>query len=238
MNDVLTDDRFTVPMYTVTEASELVDVRRSTLDAWAHGYVRDRPGQVGTGAPVITALLPARKGYPTIPFGGLAEAYVLNAFRGAGVPLQRIRPSLDWLTSHIGPHALASRHLRTDGAEVLWDFGHQDGEFAADAGAVADALVMVPRSGQYVFQPAIDQYLRRVAFDDGDFASAIRLPRYGDVGVVVDPRRSFGRPYFLNGGARVEDVLGPVRAGDPIEDVARDHGVPLDDLRDALALSA
>jgi hypothetical protein len=55
-----------------------------------------------------------------MPFIGPGEAYALAAFRKAGVPMQRIRPAIDALASELGlAHALASRRLCTDGAEVL-----------------------------------------------------------------------------------------------------------------------
>ncbi len=58
-----------------------------------------------------------------MPFIGFAEAYVLSVFRRAGVPMQRIRPAVEVLSSGIGvDHALASRRLYTDGAEVLYDY--------------------------------------------------------------------------------------------------------------------
>jgi hypothetical protein len=62
-----------------------------------------------------------------MPFIGLAEAYALAAFRKAGVPMQRIRPSVDVLARELGlEHALASRRLYTDGAEVLYDCAQQE----------------------------------------------------------------------------------------------------------------
>ncbi len=42
---------------------------------------------------------------------GIAEAHILDVFRRVGVPLQRIRPSLDALKDELGPHALASNRL-------------------------------------------------------------------------------------------------------------------------------
>ena len=45
---------------------------------------------------MVTAL-PARGREATLPFIGFAEAYVLSAFRHAGVPMQRIRPAVDYL---------------------------------------------------------------------------------------------------------------------------------------------
>jgi uncharacterized protein (DUF433 family) len=52
--------------------------------------------------------------------------------------------------------------------------------------------------------------------------------------VLVDPERGFGRPIFARGAAPVESVVGRVRAGDPIAEVAEDFGVPELDLREYL----
>ncbi|MGC0145028.1 hypothetical protein [Pseudactinotalea sp. Z1732] len=59
-----------------------------------------------------------------VPFIGLAEAHVLAGFRAAGVPMQRIRPALEHLENEIGVvAALTSERLKTDGAEMFWDYG-------------------------------------------------------------------------------------------------------------------
>ena len=228
------DPSLTTPLYTVTEAARYLAVPRSRLGTWVDGYVRGRPGHEVHGSPVITALPRDRPGYPRLPFVGLAEGYVLNAFRQAGVPLQRIRPSLKWLSEHVGPHALASRDLYTDGAEVLWDFAQQ----AAKPDVDAVKRLIVPRSGQYVFRPIVERYLRQISFGDDRYASLIRLPQYEHSEVVVDPRRGFGHPIFARSGVRVQDVLGPIRAGEQLEVVAKDYGVPVGHLRDAYAIGA
>ena len=230
------DDRFTTPLYTVTEAARYLQVSRPTLGTWVDGYVRGRPDRPVVGEPVVTALPRSRPGLPRLPFIGLSEAYVLNAFRRAGVPLQRIRPSLDWLTAHVGPHALASKDLYTDGAEVLWNFAQQAGEGTAAEAAVKQLIV--PRSGQYVFRPIVEQYLRQVSFADDGFANLIRLPQYEKAEVVVDPRRGFGHPIFAKSGVQVDNVLGSIRAGESFEDVAEDYGVPVNELHDVFSLSA
>jgi hypothetical protein len=64
-----------------------------------------------------------------MPFIGLVEAYALAAFRKAGVPMQRIRPTIDALASELGlAHALASKRLYTDGVEVLYDYAQHAGD--------------------------------------------------------------------------------------------------------------
>lgn len=233
------DDRFTVPLYTLSEASTYLRVPRATLTTWADGYEhhrRDRAvARTVSGAPIITAV-EAQRGRARLPFIGIAEAYVLNAFRQAGVPMQRIRPSLSWLIEHVGPHALASKNLYTDGAEVLWEFAQQSGEDDPD-GAVARGLI-VPRSGQYVFKEIVEHYLRQISFGDDNYADVIRLPQYQHANVVLDPKRGYGQPVFGNSGIRVADAIGPLRAGESFEAVAEDYGVPVSELRDALDLSA
>ncbi|WP_102144567.1 Rv2018 family toxin-antitoxin system antitoxin [Mycobacterium hubeiense] len=227
------DLRFDIPLYTVTEASKYLVVPRSTLETWADGYERrPKAGALVKGEPIITALPETRHGYPRLPFVGIAEAYVLNAFRRAGVPMQRIRPAIDWLLRNVGPHALASQDLYTDGAEVLWDFAQQAGEGSPDDQVVKHLIV--PRSGQYVFKDIVQHYLKQISFDRDKYARMIRLPQYGAANVVLDPYRGYGQPVFDASGARVADALGPLRAGESFKAVAEDYGISEKELRDAL----
>jgi uncharacterized protein (DUF433 family) len=224
------DARFSVPLYSITEASTYLGVPRATLKTWVDGYVRRPQGREVIGRPLVTAQPQGRPGYPRVPFIGFAEAYVLKAFREAGVPLQRIRASLDALVKEVGPHALASEDLRTDGAEVLWNTAEREGE-----GEVVK--LVVPRSGQYVFTEVVESFLREITFDAG-YAGLIRLSQYRGADVVVDPTRGYGHPIFDRAGVEVENVVGRVRAGEPIEVTAKDFGLRVPELRAALALSA
>ena len=106
-------DRFTTPLYTVTEAARYLDVPATTFASWAHGYRRQKAGQrPEVGAAVLTALPRVGGRGPVIPFVGLAEGLVLTAIRSSGVPLQRIRPALVRLEQELGlSQALASKRL-------------------------------------------------------------------------------------------------------------------------------
>lgn len=226
-----TDARFTVPLYSVTEAASYLGLPRATFKTWVDGYVRHPRDREVTGKALVTANPAGRPGYPRVPFIGFAEAYVLKAFREAGVPLQRIRTSLDALIREIGPHALASEDLRTDGVEVLWNTAEREGE-------ESEVLkLVVPRSGKYVFNEVVERYLREVSFDEG-FAGLIRLSQHEGADVVMDPSRGYGHPIFDRAGVEVENVLDRVRAGEPIEVTAKDFGLRVPELRAALALSA
>ena len=226
-------DRFSTLLYDVGEAAGYLAVPRSTLATWAYGYERRRPGTSAFRAgPVITAVRPERPDEPAVPFIGLAEAYALTAFRKAGVPMQRIRPAIDVLARELGlQHALASRRLYTDGAEVLYDYVRHAGH--TPEGESARELVVV-RNNQRVFNEVVDLYLRRIDFAPDGYAQLIRLPQYVAAEVTVDPDHAFGRPRFTRGGASVDDVIDLFRAGEPVNAVADEFGLSRGEVEDAI----
>jgi uncharacterized protein (DUF433 family) len=222
-----------VPLYTATEAARAVGVPVSTFVSWARGYIRRGQGRGDVrGGPVVTAF-EASPGAPSIPFIGLAEGLVLSAVRRSGVPMQRIRPALLKLEHELGiPHALASRQLYTDGAELLFDYGasHHESDLIGQ--------LVVVRNGQSVFHDVVADYLRRIEYDPADgYARLIRVPGYQSE-VVCDPTRSFGRPIFARGGAQVAHVLERFQSGESLDDLSEDFGVPAADLEDALRVAS
>lgn len=217
------EDAFTRPLYTLRDAAAIVDVRPSTLHSWARGYsFKGLDGSQHHSDALITTTGVGRG--PVVPFVGLGEAYVLAAFRAAGVPMQRIRPALTRLEREFGvAAALTSERLKTDGAEVLWEYKSEGGD-----GTVVDELVVV-RNQQIVFREVVQQYLRTITYRAGRVA-IIGLPQY-DTAVVVDPLRNFGQPTFASRGVRVADVVGRLRAGEPATEVARDYGLQPAEIR-------
>jgi uncharacterized protein (DUF433 family) len=226
-------DRFVTPLYGIGEAAAYLAVPPSTVATWAYGYERRRPGVgVVVGRPVVTAVRPARRHEPALPFIGLAEAYALVAFRQAGVPMQRIRPAIDALHHELGlEYALASQRLYTDGAEILYDYAqHADG---TPEGESARELVVV-RNNQRAFADVVARYLRRVDFAPDGYAQVIHLPQYRLAEVTIDPDHAFGRPRFARGGAGLDDVIDLFRAGEPVDAVAAEFGLSRDEVEDAL----
>ncbi|HEU0128479.1 MAG TPA: hypothetical protein VFQ48_07730, partial [Pseudonocardiaceae bacterium] len=95
-----TDERFNVPLYSVSEAAHHIDVPVSTFRTWTHGYERRPRGhRAVTGEPIVTTL--PRDAGVSVPFVGLAQAHALAAIRRSGVPLQRIRPALERLQAEL-----------------------------------------------------------------------------------------------------------------------------------------
>lgn len=223
------DLRFETPLYTVAEAAAYLRVPRTTLETWAHGYTRKRQGRRYTKAEPIITSIPAGRRAPEIPFIGLAEGMVLAAFRSSGVPMQRIRPAVEVLKSELGlDHALASKRLFTDGAEILYDYATK-----ADEDDLRGLTVV--RTRQRVFVPVIQDYLRRITYARDGWARRLKLPVSNNV--IVDPERAFGQPIFAKGAVRVEDVLDRFEAGDSLEDVAYDFDVPVEDVEEVVRVA-
>ncbi len=222
------DIRFSVPLYTLAEAARFLDVPTSTFTTWARGYVRRPPGRPPVhGDPIVTSVEAARN-LPTIPFIGLAEGMVLAAFRRAGVSLQHIRGAVAILEQEIGiDHALASRRLYSDGAVILFDYADAKGDEE-----LAGLTEVVSR--QRVFSPVVREYLTRIEYARDGWARQLVSPKTRDRVVVVDPRRAFGQPIFVHGAAPVESVISRWKAGESIEHVAQDFGVPPADVEDYL----
>jgi uncharacterized protein (DUF433 family) len=215
---------YTLPLYTQPEVARIVDVPERTLRNWARGYVYKTLTGMVEALPLITTSEPRGHRLQSVPFVGLAEAYVLAAFRAAGVPMQRIRPAIAWLDENIGlPAALASERLLTDGAEILYDFGQRAGNNDPETARIVADLVVI-RNQQRVFVPIVHDYLRTVTYQNG-WVELIHLPQYEEVDVIVDPRINFGKPTVAARGVRVTDILSRIQAGEAPSAVAWDYGL-------------
>jgi uncharacterized protein (DUF433 family) len=163
-----------------------------------------------------------------VPFLGLVEGHVLNAFRRAGVPLQRIRPALERLDQELGlRHALASERLSIDGAEVLYDYGA-----VLDPAGIGDLVTV--RSGQRVFAPVVGEHLRRIRYGSDHWAEQVELPGYAVARVIVDLGVAHGRPVLEPARIPVEDVIHRWIAGDSLAELAGDFGLDGAEVEDVI----
>ncbi|MCI5826515.1 MAG: DUF433 domain-containing protein [Arcanobacterium sp.] len=207
-------------LYQPSEVDRIMRFPRNTTAYWAAPYKGD--------APIISRLeRPGR--YPSIPFIGLAEASVLQGFKATGVNMRRIRPAFTMLRERLGiEHVLLSDRLYTDGAEILYEYAeHKDGEALK---------LVVARNGQQVLTTLIEQYLKRITFDK-DASTPVRISLeaiYGGVDVFVDPFINSGAPTLQANGMRVQDILGYIRAGDTVEDIAEEFGLTPKIVRDLI----
>ncbi len=217
-------DEYTVPLYSQAEAARIIGEPTNTVRNWARGYAyRTTTGPQTAEGLITVAAEPV--GRMSLPFVGLAEAYVIASLKKAGVPMQRIRPAVEAIRREMGTaEALLSERLKTDGVELLFDYVEDDG---ADRSGLA-----VVRNKQGVFRDVVADYLQTVSYSQG-LVESFRPIRYGG-SVFVDPRVNAGRPSFVDGGARLVDIEGRIAAGEPLAEVADDYDVDPDAIRTVL----
>jgi len=225
------DDRFVQPLYTFAQAARFIGMHQATLATWTRPP-RCRQTSPGGGrghTAVVTALPPEPGDLRRIPFIGLIEATVVEAFRRTGLSLQRIRRALTVLAEQGElEHALASEHLFTDGAEVLYDYAASNEELQIRLLTLTEVS-----TGQRVFHEVILDYLRRIEFTDG-WATGLILPITERPLLRVVPEVAGGTPLFMEGGAPLSVVRSRFVAGEPVESIAADYEVPAAHITESL----
>ena len=212
------DFRRTVPLYSIAEAARILDVSPSTMRSWVTQSVSSRRNVEYVREPIVTAIDVVRRGDWRIPFVGLVEAYVLSYLRKLGIPMQRIRRAVDALKKESSiEHALASERLYTDKFDLYY-------EYPKESKDRVDIKLVKPDGGQIVIVEAIKDSLEVITYEEG-YAKRLRIDRYGKANVVVDPDMSSGRPIFADTGVRICDVLGRVKAGEDLSEVAQDYDI-------------
>jgi len=109
-------------------------------------------------------------------------------------------------------------------------------EAAVSAGRLESLGQILSTPG--VFTEVIQAYLRRIEYGADGYASLIHAPAYEHAKVVLDPTRAFGAPIFERGGARIDDVLQRFWAGESIDDLGGEFGVPSAELEDVLRVAS
>ena len=221
------DSRFDRRLYSAANVARYVGMHPSTLATWAYGYRRRPAGQLPVRqGPVITAFEPLKGDSRRIPFVGLVEATVVQAFRCTGLPMQRIRKALEVLSDQGElEYALAGKKLYTDGAQVLYDYARNEGDRQL-------RLLTVVHTGQRVFHEVIVAYLERISFD-GAWADELILPVTDRKLLRARPDVASGDPLFIHGSAPLSVVRSRFEAGEPVESLAQDYGVPATDIFEA-----
>jgi uncharacterized protein (DUF433 family) len=199
-------DIFTTPLLTARDAARHLRMPESTLDVWiAQSKSSDVP---------LVHTVPARRGWPRVPFVGVIEAYVLRSLRELDLPMAAIREAAEMVRIEFDdPYALASRRIATDGLDIFVD--------------LVDGLVSTSR--QRPIREVVNRYLQYVEWGDEGRPARLQLQQYPDAAtVVIDPRFGWGRPILDESKTPVAAIVGLWRAGDSMDVVAREFDLSRD----------
>jgi len=204
-----------VPAYAIGEAAAYLRLPKSTLRAWLLG-------QRGFRSVIDIADARDRK----MSFINLVEAFVLAGIRREhSIPLPKVRKAVDYLRRTFRTRRpLAEEQFETDGVDLFVErFG---------------ALVGATQEGQLQMREIIRDRLKRVLRDPRGIPQKIVLfparkaSEKGDI--VIDPRLSFGRPVIDGYGLRTAILAERFYAGETVEELASDYGVPSEAIQNAL----
>lgn len=204
------------PAYSIAEAAGYLRIPKSTLRAWLLGQQSFRS--------VIDI---ADRRERRLSFINLVEAFVLAGIRREhSIPLPKVRRAVEFLRRRFNSHRpLSDEQFATDGVHLFVE------KFGALVGATQD--------GQMQLRDIILDRLKYIHRDPkGVPEKIVLLPGVGgnkrSASVVIDPRISFGRPVLDGFGLRTAVLAERFNAGESIEDMASDYGVPSEAIQNAL----
>lgn len=227
------DDPRLLPSYSVAEAAHYLRMPAATLRGWVAGRFYPVSGERRRSKPLIRLDDPQRH---CLSFINLAEAHVLAAIRRRhGVKLPNVRRALDFVQRRFRiDRPLVDEAFQTNGLDL---FVERYGE-----------MINVSREGQQALKEIISVYLQRIERDTAGLPIKLypftrgtgsgTLPSFNPRIVVMTPMVSFGRPVIAGTGIPVADIFERYKAGDSVDDLARDFRLKTDDVEEAIRCEA
>lgn len=202
----LSQPRFASPICTIGEVARLVDMPVTTVQSWA--------GQRTSRPQLITKIRAERRGWPSVPLVGLAEAATLRGML-ALLPRPEVMAAAAWIQDHYEqPHPLANKRLVTDGVYAFVEEHH-------------DQLYRLV-GGQIAIRDSIEAHLRPIDFADDYYPLAFHVGMLP--GVVIDPLFNAGRMCFARNKVPLFAVTGSLLAGATSEEIISEYRLELDEV--------
>ena len=214
------DNLIGIGLYTLAEASRLVQVPPSKISRWlrghdAHGqhYERLWHSQVDLG-----------EDGRFLGFRDLQEVRVAAAFIAKGLSPQRVRRAIELARDLVGDERpLSTKRFRTDGRSIFLQIVEEDGQ--------TKLIDLFKR--QFAFREIIEQSLTNLEYDGGG-APSLWWPLGKSGSVIVDPARSFGQPIEAETSVPTATLAAAAKAEGSQQAAARAWSVPLRSVRRAI----
>lgn len=209
------------PVYGVGEAAGLLGLRTDRTQAWLDGYER-------AGISYAPVIRPERTGDEVVTWGEFVELGYLREYRRKDVPLQRLRPVIEELRRVLGtPYPLATAKPYVFDKELVLDVQERAG--------VPSSIAIVIRSGQEIMMtPETNRFFKKVEFDPGASASALRIRPAGAASpVIIDPLVRFGQPAVA--GVATERLWELFDAGETLDEIADGYDLGVEEVKAAVA---
>jgi uncharacterized protein (DUF433 family)/DNA-binding transcriptional MerR regulator len=213
-----------VGLYTIPEAAVLLRVTPRRLRGWASGYTFRRAGESLRSEPIFRRDLQGLTEEEILTFADLIELRLIGMFRREGVRLSYIRDVAEWASKHFQmAHPFAIRQFHTDGRRIFVE---------QEAKPRGPRILAEARSSQLVMDGPARLYFRQLEYED-DWVSRF-WPLGKEGGVVLDPKRCFGKPIIARAGVPTLTLYQTVLAERSIERTAKWYDVRPSEVRAAV----
>jgi uncharacterized protein (DUF433 family) len=216
-----------IPIYTSIQAARYLGVPYATVCSWIYGRHYETESGRKKSEPIIK--LPNPK-FSELSFTNLIEIHVLRSIRTSHrVSLDKIRRAVRYLEQKHGKeNPLARIDLHTDGLDLFVDI----------LGEILNISQRADDERQMLLRAVIEEHLKRIERDENHVAKRLypytRKSVEGPKTVLIDPRISFGRPVIAGTGIPTAIVADRLKAGDSVEDLARDYQCDREKIEEAL----
>jgi uncharacterized protein (DUF433 family) len=210
-------------IYTVPEAARLTHVSEARIRRWLAGRPYPRAGVAHASGPLWRPELPRFDGKLELSFRDLIEVRFVDLFLEHGLSLQAIRRAITKAVQQFGlERPLSTQRFRTDGRSI----------FLEVVSEMDEALLFDLKRNRYLFHRMVAPSFRDIDFDGGLPARWWPVP--GRKGIVVDPKRSFGKPILADHGVPVAALADAYKVRRSFKLVGRDYDVPERAVRQAV----
>jgi uncharacterized protein (DUF433 family) len=207
-------------LLTPADTARYLGIPRSTMYSWL--------AEKAAGEPLVHSVAPVKRGWPSVPFVAVIEAYVLRSLRELKLGKDKIREAAAEIRDvFASPYGLADRRIATDGVDVFVHYLDTD-----ELARVGDR--------QMPIREVISDYLKYIVWEPSDaYPARLRLRQYPDAAqVVIDPRFGWGAPVVARTKVPVDAVVGMWRAGEPSDVVADEYGLTVDEVEALIRVAA
>lgn len=185
-------DIYRDPILNVRDAAAYLAIPESTLGAWG----KER---------TIHVVAAERRGWPTLPFAAVVEAFVLRELRTeAGFSMAKVKEAAAGIRRAFDdPYGLIRPRIVYDAAEIFIDI----------AGDMYRA-----KDHNQVIRETVSNFKEFLTWSDEEPAR-LRLKQFGG-SVIIDPRFGWGTPVVEANKVPIQSLLGLWYADEPIAVIA------------------
>jgi uncharacterized protein (DUF433 family) len=213
-----------IGLYTVPEAARLTRISVPRIRRWLTGY-RYRSGDVEQASgPLWTPEVPKFGSKIELSFRDLMELRFVDLFLNQGLSLQAVRRAIEKAVALFGlERPLSTQRFRTDGRTI----------FLEVAGELEEPALFDLKRDQYLFHRMVAPSFKDIDFEDG--VPARWWPATEARGIVLDPKRSFGKPIVAEYGVPAAALADAYKVRRSFKLVSLDYEIPEKAVREAVA---